>query len=159
MAKTPQGERVSLTTLPPALEGEHDVLLDRERSLVPFDRLEIDAALLDPASAVLAVAEVDDPGGRNAWAIVTAQKPGGTRSPAQMRDAVQFRSRALPRDGTWPDLLQEHDPAGAGPIVLDGSRVFAKTDLRFRRWSHLRFVGPLEVSAVTLSRRQKISSN
>lgn len=152
LVAAPDGEWLHLHPLPAGLEGEHDIWLDIERSLSPFQRLELTAVLQDPAAAALAVAEVDDPRGEHAWVVVAVQPSGSTSGTKRLREAVQFRTSHLARE-RWPWLYLEHKPNSPKPIVLDGPAVFSATDYRFRRWSHLRLVGPLKVSAVRLSRR------
>jgi len=152
LIRTPEGERLRLGPLPDELEGEHDLLLDVERSLAPFERLEIDAALA-PASSVLAVAEIDDPSGRHMWAVISVEPIAPGARALERRKAVHFRT---PRRGdeTWPEVRVGQ--ARARPIVLDGSKVLGATGYRFRRWSHVRFVGPLELAGVRLSRRTEL---
>jgi hypothetical protein len=153
LIRTPEGERVRLGSLPAEREWEHDLLLDHERSLAPFERLEIQAALTGPKSALLAVAEVDDPQGEHMRAVV-ALGPS-MRAGSGIEQAVQFR--VWHREGeSWPRLRLAPDAAAGRPIVLDGPRLFSASRYRFRRWSHVRFVGPLEISGVTLSQRSKV---
>ena len=157
LKKTPEGDRLKLAKLPAQLEGEHDLLLDYERSLAPYERLGISAKLLDSSSAVLAVAEVDDSNGKYMWAVVEISSSQHKLDKPKMQEAAQFR--APPRkakEKLWPFIHIEYKPDNKKPILLDGSKVFSGTNYRFRRWSHIRFAGPLEVSEVSLSMPNRI---
>lgn len=154
---TPVGDRLKLAKLPTKLIGEHDLLLDYERSLVPYEHLEISVNLLDSSSAILAVAEVDDPNSKYSWVVVDVSSSQGKSGMPRMRDATQFRSpyRKVNNE-IWPNIHIEYMPNEKKPIVLDGSKVFSGTNYRFRRWSHIRFAGPLEVSEVSLIMPKRI---
>ncbi|NOS73371.1 MAG: hypothetical protein HOP36_02275 [Methyloglobulus sp.] len=155
----PEGDRIKLTPLPAQLEGEHDMLLDYERSLAPYERLEINAKLLDSSSAIFAVAEVDDPNGKHMWLVLEISRSREKLGKPKMRVAVNFRM-PTPRKGEdklWPLIHIEHKPDDKTPILLDGSKVLKGTDYRFRRWSHVRFAGSLEVSEVSLSAPNRIN--
>jgi hypothetical protein len=154
---TSEGDRLKLAKLPTKLIGEHDLLLDYERSLVPYEHLEISANLLDSSSAILAVAEVDDPNSKYSWMVVDVSSSQGKSGMPRMQDAPQFRSpyRKVNNE-IWPNIHIEYMPNEKKPIVLDGSKVFSGTNYRFRRWSHIRFAGPLEVSEVSLSMPNRI---
>lgn len=156
LVNTPQGDRLKLQPLPAVLVGEHDLLLDYERSLIPFERLAIDVELMDSTAAVLAVAEVDDPRGKNFWVVVSIALPrtaditgGNSHAP------VHFRAPTLPREREhWPQLHVEYpNSLKKGRIVINGPELMTKEGFRFKRWSHLRFIGASQISAITLSRR------
>lgn len=140
------GERVHLQA---AQEGEHDVLLDFERSAAPFQELRVVAEPLTRDAGVLAVAEVDDPSQQRFWAVVAV----GSGAPSPTRPPVPFR---LPQGkrAQWPEV--QVAPAGGKEIVLDGPALLAKSGVRFRRWSHLRLVGEIELSEITLARRASV---
>lgn len=158
LKKTPEGNRLKLAQLPAKLEGEHDLLLDYERSLAPYERLEISAKLLDSSSAVLAVAEVDDSNGKYSWVVVEINRSKDKLEKPRMQDAPQFRTPPRKaKEELWPLIHIEYKPDNKNPILLDGSKVFSGTDYRFRRWSHVRFAGSLEVSEVSLSLPNKIN--
>jgi hypothetical protein len=85
------------------LEGEHDLLLDYERSLKPYERLEIDSKLLDSSSAVFVVAEVDDPNGKSIWAVVEINRYKKKFDKSKLGKAVPFRATPRKRnDELWP---------------------------------------------------------
>jgi hypothetical protein len=149
---TAGAERLRITPVPGGLEYLHDVWLDAERSLVPFERLEIDTVLSGPGAAVLAVAEVDDPKGTHTQAVVAVEHGATAAGTVQLREAVQFRA---PRRDVeqWPRVTVAHNPDAKQPIVLDGPRIFGSTGYRFRRWSHARFVAPAVIAEIRLDRR------
>lgn len=154
---TAQGKQLRLNALPGAMEGEHDLLLDYERSLRPYERLKIDAVLTIESSAVLAVAEVDDPEGRHNWAVVAIEASASAPENVRLRPAVHFRAPARQLDSErWPQLRVKYGPDRGKPIVLDGPEVFSSTKYRFRRWSHVRLIGPMDIEAVSLSRRSAL---
>lgn len=137
---------------PPAdLIGEHDLMLDYERSLTPYHRLEIQAKALGPEGAVLAVAEVDDP--RKEYTHVVVQI-GGTvagNAPNGLTEAIAFRAQTVKSiEGLWP-VVRPQVKLGQGVIQLSGPETMEGTGLRFRKWAYLRMVGPLEVHRVSLA--------
>ena len=143
------GEQAHLQALPANEEGEHDVLLDFERSPAPFQELHIVAGPLAGDAGVLAVAEVDDPSQHQYWAIVAVGGGAQQAAPA----AVYFRSPGWERE-TWQQV--QVAAGGAKEIVLDGPALLEKTGLHFRRWSHLRLVGNVDVSEISLARRASV---
>ncbi len=154
LVSTPAGERLKLASLPPRLQWEHDVLLDDERSLIPFERLEVDAALAGPGAALLAVAEVDDPRGEHMRAVIVVAQAGAAGGGVTLGEAVQYR--AHPRNTErWPRIAASYEAAAR--TVLDGPALFASTPYRFRRWSHLRLTGPIEIAGITLDRRAALA--
>jgi hypothetical protein len=146
----PGSARVRLAPLPAGLEWEHDLLLDYERSLVPFERLEVDAALAGPGASLLAVADVDDPKGEHMRAVIVVAQAGLAGGAAELGEAVQYRTQPRPTE-RWPRIAVQYQPGAKS--VLDGPALFASTPYRFRRWSHLRLTGPLDVAGITLERR------
>lgn len=159
LKKMSEGDRIKLTPLPAQLEGENDMLLDYERSLAPYERLEINAKLLDSSSAIFAVAEVDDPNGKHMWLVLEISRSREKLGKPKMRVAVNFRM-PTPRkseDKLWPFIHIEHKPDDKARILLDGPKVLKGTDYRFRRWSHVRFAGSLEISEVSLSAPNRIN--
>ena len=158
LSRTSGGDRLILAKLPAQLEGEHDLLLDYERSLAPYERLQIDVKLLEPSSAVFAVAEVDDPKGRHIWVVVEINRSQNKLDKPRMLEPVQFRfSPRKKKNELWPLIHIDYNPDNNNPILLDGSKVFSGTDYRFRRWSHVRFAGPLEISEISLSVSKRIN--
>lgn len=152
------GEKVRLDRLPPERIGEHDVLLDHVRSLAPFQYLRLDATPLEPGAVVLAVAEVDDPLRRYQWTVVELAAQGGAVSADEMSPPVEFRSTArADRQQSWPRIGLSWNTGAGGAVLLDGPELLARRGLRFRRWSHLRLMGPLEISAIELSHRASIT--
>lgn len=150
---TTEGERFRLAALPPALLGEHDLLLDSERSLAPYERLEINARLMAPGASVLVIAEVDDPQKKQKWAIVAVESPDLLPKPSPNRKAVYFRSS--PRlSEEWP-LVSIVPLDGRQPLTLDGPGIFAASGYTFRRWSHARLMGPIEIASIKLTQRPK----
>lgn len=148
---TPKGDVLKLDDLPEKMEGEHDLLLDYERSLTPYQKLEIKARLLDSISSLLAVAEVDDLNDEHVWVVVdvsTDKESLGMRE----REAVDFRTPSKKRDqAAWPLIHVQYPPDINDKIILDGPKILDNTGYRFRRWSHLRFTGAVEVSGVEIN--------
>jgi hypothetical protein len=130
--------------------GEHDVLLDWERTLRPYRQLVVEANELPPQSSILAVAEVDDRRRASSYVVVEVSARGATSEP-QPGGLVLFRSPSPKRGGDgWP-TFRVASPRGAGPIELDGPALLKGTGYRFIRWSHVRFVGPSSVTSITLA--------
>lgn len=154
LVRTHEGERIRLETLRPSLLGEHDLLLDFERSLVPYERLEINASFVSPGASVLAVAEIDDPQKRQKWAIVAVESPNTQPKSSPYHEAVYFR--AAPRvSEDWPLVSIRFPMDGRQPLVLDGPQIFAANGYLFRRWSHARLIGPIEIASIKLTQRSK----
>ncbi|MEP7300654.1 MAG: putative glycoside hydrolase [Caldimonas sp.] len=143
------GTSLQLQPLPANQVGEHDLLLDYERSSLPYDRLEIDARLAG-SGAMLAVAEVDDP--KKEYMYVMFAIGGNARGAGMtLAEPAPFRSAAVKSRGDlWPMLTDDRLPA-QGPLVLDGSKLLEGSGYEFRRWTHLRLLGPLSISQVALS--------
>lgn len=140
---------LELRPLDAKMIGEHDLLLDGRRSMTPFTKLEISVRRLGLAARVFAIAEVDD--SRKQFDMAIVEIGGGQAGQAPRQDnAMPFRSGTAKEDGeAWPTF-----PAGplkTGAVVIDGPRVFEGSRFQFRRWSHLRFAGPLSISDVALS--------
>jgi len=150
LVETKMGEHLKLMTLPEELLGEHDLLLDYERSLTPFRYLEIKADFSKPDSAIQVVVEVDDPAGRHSWIVLEiSSDPADLLSQREIEE-VAFRSPPrIKRKEYWP-LFHLQSNQNGNTIVLDGIRVLENTGYQFRRWSHIRFVEQLDVSSVTL---------
>lgn len=153
LASRPDGRQaLHLQPLAPRMTGEHDVLLDGERSLTPYLRLEIDARLGGGVGGILAVAEVDDRQGR-ADKVVFDIGRGGEGS-VRSGPPVPFRS-TVPKDSrdTWPWITVARG-AQSGPVELDGGQLLDGTGYRFRRWSHVRLQGPVDVAEIALAQPQ-----
>jgi hypothetical protein len=130
--------------------GEHDVLLDFERSANPYEHLEIDAKLLDRSAAILAVAEVDDPKHEHTQVVLEVSGDDGKGASAALEDGAPFRSpTAKSGRDTWPTLhlkkSLKQETFGFGAAALEGTRY------RFKRWSHVRLVGAVAVSRIELN--------
>jgi hypothetical protein len=130
--------------------GEHDLLLDYERSLTPFRQLGLSIRAESPGAEALAIAEVDDPRREKMWLVVRLGPSGAV--PATL-ESVDFRSPARKNGpALWP-VVQ----AGVLPgqrvtsVTLDGPRIAASAGLVFRRWSHMRLSGPLRLREVELT--------
>lgn len=136
------------------MEGEHDLLLDYERSLEPYQKLEISAVLKDPDSSMLAVAEVDDPKGEHELMVieVSGSEAVGAGRPHR-GEAVDFRApRKIKKAELWPWFSVRHIADQQGNTLLDGPSLAGQAGYRFRRWSHLRFVGAVDVKSVSLGK-------
>jgi hypothetical protein len=145
---------LELQAVPDEMTGEHDVLLDGERSLMPYQRLTINATAKSNGASILAVAEVDDPKKEHDMVIVEVTAVGATRA-MRLDEPIPFRS-TLPRrsQAQWPVLTVARS-AAPGPIVLDAPTLFDGSGYRFRRWSHIRFVGDVSVVEIALSQAQE----
>jgi hypothetical protein len=147
---------LELQPLPPERAGEHDLMLDSERTLSPYGRLEIRLGPLSPPSRVLLVAEVDDREKKHDTLVIEV----AAREDRNVRfdDAAPFRT-VFPKGRTqqWPRLSVAR-AQGDEVLAVDGPHVLEGSRFRFRRWSHIRFDGPVAVAEVTLSRpRQPLS--
>jgi len=130
--------------------GEHDVLLDFERSVNPYEHLEIDAKLLDRSAAILAVAEIDDPRHKYTQLVFKVSGDDNAGSRVTIEDGAPFRSpTAKSGRDSWPTVHLMKDLSkstiGIGAAALEG------TGYQFRRWSHLRLVGPVALSRIALN--------
>lgn len=143
-------ERDVLKVPAQAQPGDHDILLDFERTAKPYEQLRIEAHLLDASSKVLAVAEVDDPKRQYSRVVVEISKDAKGPRRVSTEEAVQYRAPA-PKPGveTWPTIHLERD-LSKGTIIV-GAGAFEDTGYKFRRWSHLRLTGPVALSRIELS--------
>lgn len=151
---------MSLKSLPSSLTGEHDLLLDYERSLTPYRTLELDVRFKNPEARAFVIAEVDDPRQNHMWAVVEVNPSPVTTTPEDMIEAMEFRS--LPKkvnQPRWPLLQYNLSEPSSGDIVLHGPQIFKDSGLRFRRWSHLRLIGTLDFYSLTLSRPLNLVAN
>lgn len=141
---------LKLSPLPEALEGDHDLRLDYQRSLTPYSELEVRARLDSPEAAIYAVAEVDDPKRQNFWLVVRLGREGG-RAIASI-DPVDFRTPPGKAKTTWPMVSVAHRGAARDGMVLDGPLLAQQAGYVFRRWAHIRFDGAMTVGGVTLGK-------
>jgi hypothetical protein len=133
-----------------AQAGDHDILLDFERSASPYEQLRIDAHLLDAASKVQAVAEVDDPKRQQLRVVVELSKEAKGLRRVSVEEAVQYRAPPVKAGlETWPIIHLERD-LSKGTIIV-GAGAFEGSGYKFRRWSHLRLSGPVAISRIELS--------
>ena len=148
-----EGKRVlRLERTPDMEDAEHDLMLDWVRSLKPPTKVRMRVRTRDAAAELRFVAEVDDRENKDTHVVVTAVadgKPKGARA-----EATPFRanakgfwpsvpgSRSAWHDGAWHDITIE------GAEVLGGNSRFS-----FRRWSHVRVVGAVEVEQVEVTGR------
>lgn len=138
---------------PAAAVGDHDLLLDFERTSNPYEHLEIEGKLLDRSSAIQAVAEIDDPKREYTHVVfeVTDDDRGGKRM--TLDDAVAFRAPPPKSGDQWPVVHLKKD-LGNGPIGI-GVGALEGTPYTFRRWSHLRIVGSAAIARIELRNRVK----
>ncbi len=135
----------------PRLIGEHDLLLDYERSSSPYQELAIKAKLLSSSSLIEAVAEVNDPDLAEEFVVVNINKNTSDVSGTQYTQAIDFRTPPkLKNQDIWPLLNVKYNNDGL--ILINGPELFNGTSYHFMRWAYLRFVGPVELSTVTLSK-------
>jgi hypothetical protein len=130
--------------------GEHDVALDFARSANPYEHLEIEASLLDPKAAILAVAEVDDPKRQHMQVVLSISGADKAGAGVTIEDSVPFRADTV-KGGTekWPVVHLKKD-LGGGSIGI-GAAALEGTGYQFRRWSHVRLLGAVAVSRIELS--------
>lgn len=134
--------------------GDHDLLLDHERSLTPFQSLEINAKLINAESSLLAVAEVDDQRHKHLWVVVKIDQSKNDHGKMRMTEAVRFRTHNKKENPQiWPMIHIQHSPDKNGKFILDGPSLFNNNRYTFRRWSHLRFEGSIELDKITLKNR------
>jgi hypothetical protein len=133
-----------------AQAGDHDVLLDFERSASPYEQLRIEAHLLNPSSKVYAVAEVDDPKRQHLRVIVEISMEAKGSRRVSIGEAVQYRAPPVKAGmETWPTIHLDRD-LSKGTIIV-GAGAFEGSGYKFRRWAHLRLSGPLAISRIELS--------
>jgi len=143
-----QGKSLRIDRSDPKLVGEHDVLLDGERSLTPYTRLEIDARMADKSSNILVVAEVDD-ASRKQMNVVFEVKPAASGA-ARMGDPVLFRASNPKREVDSVPIIPVAMRADGSPTVLEGPQLLDGTAYHFRRWSHLRLDDGVSVRRIAL---------
>lgn len=131
--------------------GSHDMLLDAVRAMHPRTVLKLQVRPHDQAH-LQAVAEVDDDGRQHQFAVVEIGARGRavdrTVTPVVLRSPVAKKGQ-----GQWPAVAgtAQLEPGQWQDLTLDGQALFAKTDLTFRRWSHIRFGGAVDLKSVQLS--------
>lgn len=140
---------LSLDSLDDADIGEHDVLLDNQRTLDPAPVLHLRLRPRDESASVLIVAEVNDPERRINKTVlvsgVTEQVPGGQawklqalprfRAPARQKYKVPHAGAATLRAGEWQELQFDPLTASPGKYEIVG-------------WRYVRLVGAMDVSAI-----------
>ena len=136
----------------PELVGDHDLLLDSVRTLVPFTRLDLRARTSSEHARLYAVAEVDDTERRQKHVVVCLTPAGQERCPLAV-PAPLYRMPYGRRKAEWPAVAGPEFSTDAwfvqhlvGPSLLEG------TPYRFRRWAYIRFEGSWQLSDVTLRR-------
>lgn len=135
--------------------GEHDVVLDYARSTIPYEHLEIDAKLLEPSAAILAVAEVDDPNRLYTHVVVKITGEVKRVDDLTFEDEIPLRSHAAKNHRVvWP-TLQFINGVGKDSFTIN-SAAFKNIGYKFRRWSHLRLAGSVEVSRIKLSNQTNL---
>jgi hypothetical protein len=145
-----QGKVLRIDRSDPKLVGEHDVMLDGERSLTPYRRLELDARLADKSASILVVAEVDD-ANRREMNLVFEVKPSAS-GPTRMGDPILFRASSPKKEIDPVPYVPVALRVDGHPTVLEGPQLLEGTPYHFRRWSHLRLDDGVNVRRITLSR-------
>ena len=148
------GDALRLDDLPAELVGEHDLLLDSDRSLAPYRQLRLAVSLPTPKSRIYAVAEIDDPKREYTQAMVEIGDMGKPASALRLGALAPFRSQSLTSHPETVPILALPTSAGGKAIELDGTNLLAGAGYKFRRWSYLRFDGPAAVTRVVLSQPQ-----
>lgn len=142
----------------PLLQGEHDLILDGTRSLMPFTFLDLEAKPLDQSSRLLVVAEVDDLGRRESQ-VVFCVGTDDQCGDAERIDAPFFRTPTTEYKGNakWRAI---HGPEVAvgekSQLVLDGDALLEGTRYKFRRWAYMRIQGPWQLRQVELLRESSM---
>jgi hypothetical protein len=148
------GDAIRLDDLPAELLGEHDLLLDSDRSLTPYRQLRLAVSLPTPKSRIYAVAEIDDPKKEYTQVMVEIGDIQKSASAIRLGPLAPFRSQSLTSHPETVPILSMPVAAGGKAIDLDGSNMLAGAGYKFRRWSYLRFDGPADVTKVVLSQPQ-----
>lgn len=139
-----------LQVQPAQTAGEHDILLDYERTAFPYEHLEIDATFRDESAAVLAVAEVDDAKRQHTNVIIRLTPKPPASTVVKLDAAAPFRSHILKSmPESWP-VFDVTRSLAKGKVGL-GAAVLSGTGYTFRRWSHLRLEGAVAFASVELS--------
>jgi hypothetical protein len=141
---------MQLSNVKKALEGEHDLWLSPVRSLQMPNLLNLKVRLREPGARVLLVAEVDDPKRHANLAVI--ELAAGENVPLKDKGApVLFRAPTT-RSASWPYIPGPRLTAGQWQeLKLDGNKLLQQ--FRFKRWSHVRFVGAMDVMSAFVSKR------
>lgn len=128
-------------------QGNHDMLVDPIRELSPRPVLQLQIRSGQVNSDIQIVAEVDDKQHVDQFAVVDVQTAD---SGSRTTSSLAFRSSGI-GEHQWPTVaVPELKPGQWQTIVLDGRSLFAKSSLTFKRWSYIRFNGPVDLRPVTL---------
>jgi hypothetical protein len=139
-----------LSNVTKALAGEHDLLLSPIRFLRMPDILNLKVRLQEPSARVLLVAEVDDPKRCANLAVIEL----ATEKNVPLKDKgapVLFRAPSSKSAG-WPYIPGPRLATGQWQeLKLDGNKLLQQ--FRFKRWSHVRFVGGVDVMYAFVSKK------
>jgi hypothetical protein len=146
---------VRLSNVTKVLEGEHDLLLSPIRSLRMPDILNLQIRLQEPNARVLLVAEVDDPRHRANSVIIELAVPRKTPLKAT-GTAILFRTSTPKNTRLWSNARNQ--PYILGPALALGQWQNLKIEghkllqqFQFKRWSHIRFVGAVDLMSASIS--------
>ncbi|WP_156100025.1 putative glycoside hydrolase [Nitrosococcus oceani] len=141
---------VRLSNVTKALEGEHDLLLNPVRSLRMPATLNLKVRLREAGARVLLVAEVDDPKRRTPWVVIELAPPKKVRL-KEKGNPVLFRTPPPRNAHSWPYLSGPPlTPGQWQELKIEGNKL--PSQFRFQRWSHIRFVGDVDVMSVSVSK-------
>lgn len=149
------GDALELADLPDQLPGEHDLLLDSDRSLSPYRRLRINASLSTPKSHIYAIAEIDDPKREYTLAMLEIGSGEKPATVVRLGSLAPFRSQSLVSHPETVPIVSVTTSASGKPIEIYGATALSAAGFKFRRWAYLRFDGPLSVKRVALSEPQQ----
>lgn len=145
------GKRVlRLERTPEGSEWEHDLLLDGVRSLVPPTTVRMRVRARDAAAELRFVAEVDDRERKDFYVVVAVPADGKPRAPKSPASPFRVSWR-----GAWTAVSAGRSPWGGGTlqdVTVDGSEVLGRGGrYTFRRWSHVRVVGAVDIEEAELA--------
>ncbi len=147
---------LSLASLDEDSIGEHDLLLDHEKSLDPYPALRVKLRARSAAARLLVVAEVDDPKGLAQQIVLVSRAEGDTApvaptaSPGYRMTAAARKQGKIPHIG-GPVLGPVLQPGKWQELTLD-ARALDLGGYSFRGWRYARLAGAIDVAAVSLQR-------
>ncbi|CAH9018342.1 putative glycoside hydrolase family 15 protein [Candidatus Nitrosacidococcus sp. I8] len=144
---------VKLSSTPKSMEGEHDLLLNLDRFLNSPSILNLNIRFRNSDAKALLVAEVDDPKHNTGLVVIEVASKSEELPADYIASPILFRtpfSSKIVAKKRWPYI--------PGPLLttvqwhklkLDGNKLLLH--YKFKRWSHVRFVGDVDLMQVSVS--------
>ena len=134
----------------PGLQGEHDIFLERNRSLAIYSKLQLKVKSESDNGSLFIVVEVDDPEGRLMKLLIVLESKN---------DPLLSKKYLLPE---FRRPYHDRSPRAAvinGPVLrkdtfqtieLDGPSLLNDSGYKFRGWRYLRVNGKIKLSSIKL---------